>query len=165
MFGVVWVDVALLAILALSVVVGLVRGLVFEVMSLLGWLAAWIAAQWLSPEVAPHLPVGAPGSASNHAAAFAATFVVALLVWSVIARVLRMLIHATPLSLVDRLLGAVFGLLRGALLLLAIATVVSLSPLKKSNAWQASLGAAWLHAALNSLKPLLPDQLSEHLPA
>ncbi len=160
-----WVDIALLSVLGLSVLIGIVRGLVFEVMSLAGWLAAWVAAQWLSPQVASHLPIGEPGSAMNHAAAFATTFVAALLVWSVISRLLRMLIHATPLSLIDRLLGALFGLLRGALVLLAVATVVGLTPLMKSNAWQSSTGAAWLHAALNGLKPLLPEQLSQHLPA
>ena len=40
-----WVDLAMLAVLALSVVVGIVRGFVFELLSLAGWIAAWIAAQ------------------------------------------------------------------------------------------------------------------------
>lgn len=44
-----WVDWALLAVLLASVIVGLVRGLVFEVLSLLGWVAAYIAAQATSP--------------------------------------------------------------------------------------------------------------------
>ena len=70
-----WVDWALLAVLALSVVIGLWRGLVFEVLSLLGWVAAYIAAQMFAPAVAPLLPIGHPGEALNHAAAFAATFV------------------------------------------------------------------------------------------
>jgi membrane protein required for colicin V production len=160
-----WVDMALLVVLAASVIVGIVRGLVFELMSLLGWLVAWMAAQWLAADVAPFIPVGEPQSAMNHAAAFAATFVLALIVWSLVARLLRMLIHATPLSWPDRLLGAVFGLLRGVLVLLAVATVVGLTPLLKSNAWQASVGAHWLHAALHGLKPLLPESISKHLPA
>jgi membrane protein required for colicin V production len=159
-----WVDIALLAILAFSVIVGIVRGFVFELMSLAGWLVAWVAAQWLAAEVAPYVPIGEAGSAMNHAAAFVITFVLALLVWSVVARLIRLLIHATPLSLPDRALGAGFGLLRGVLVLLAVTTVVGLTPLMKSNAWQASAGAGWLHAALHGLKPLLPEQLSKHLP-
>jgi len=66
-----WVDLTLLAVLLASVIVGLVRGLVFEVLSLLGWLAAYIAAQAFSADVAPHLAVGTPGSALNAGAAFA----------------------------------------------------------------------------------------------
>ncbi len=160
-----WVDIALIAILALSVAVGIVRGFVFEVMSLLGWLAAWVAAQWFAPSVAPHLPFGEPGSATQYAAAVVLTFIAALVVWTLLARLIRLVVHATPLSLIDRLLGAVFGLLRGGLVLLVIATVVGLSPWMKSPALQNSVGAAWLHAALSGLKPLLPDQLTQHLPA
>ena len=160
-----WVDVILAGILILSVIVGLVRGFVFEVLSLLGWFVAYFAAQWLAPEVAPHIPVGKPGSAINHAAAFAAVFIAALLVWAVGSRLLRLLIHATPLSLPDRLLGAVFGLLRGVMLLLAAATVISLTPLMKSPLWQSSQGAQWLQVAMITLRPVLPPQLLQHLPA
>jgi membrane protein required for colicin V production len=160
-----WVDIALLIVLAASVVVGLVRGLVFEVMSLLGWLAAWVAAQWLAPSVAPHLPFGEEGAPTRYAAAIALTFVVALIVWTLLARLIRLLVHATPLSLVDRLLGAMFGLLRGALLLLVVTTLVSLSPWAASPAWQASAGAAWLQSALAEIRPLLPESFSRHLPA
>ena len=159
-----WVDWALLAVLVLSVAVGLWRGLVFEVLSLLGWIAAYIAAQVLAPVLAPMLPVGKEGSALNHAAAFALVFVVALVLWALLSRLLRALIHATPLQVVDRVLGGGFGLLRGAVLLLAVATVVVLTPAQRSSAWQRSQGAAWLTALLNGLKPVLPDAIAQRLP-
>jgi membrane protein required for colicin V production len=159
------VDAALLAVLVLSMLVGVVRGLVFEMLSVVGWFAAYFAAQWLSPEVAPYIPVGEPGSSINQGAAFAATFIGALIVWGLAARLLRMLIRATPLSLLDRLLGAGFGFVRGMIILLALATVVGLMPLKKSAAWQQSLGAVWLNSVLRGLKPVLPPDISRHLPA
>jgi membrane protein required for colicin V production len=160
-----WVDGVLLGILVLSAVVGLVRGLVFEVLSLAGWLVAYFVAQWFTPVLALHIPVGQPGSALNHGAAFACAFVGALIVWGLVARLVRMLMRATPLSLIDRLLGACFGLARGAVVLLAIATVVGLTPLSKSVAWQHSSAAAWVQAGLQGLKPLLPTEVSQHLPA
>jgi membrane protein required for colicin V production len=160
-----WVDGVLLAVLGLSVIVGVIRGLVFEIMSALGWFAAYFAAQWLTPVAAPHIPVGTPGSAVNWSAAFAAVFIAALLVWAVTSRLLRMLIQASPLSPVDRVMGAAFGLVRGIVLLLAAATVINLTPLAKTNSWQASIGAHWLHSTLAGLRPLLPPQLSERLPA
>jgi membrane protein required for colicin V production len=160
-----WIDWALLAVLAISLAVGVWRGLVFEVLSLLGWVAAYIAAQVFAPLVAAWLPVGTPGSALNQGAAFAVTFVAALIVWALASRLLRALIHATPLAAIDRVLGAVFGVLRGAVLLLAVATVVALTPAARSSAWQHSQGAAWLGALLAGLKPVLPDAVARHLPA
>ncbi len=157
------VDIAMLAVLLLSMVVGAWRGLVFEVMSLLGWLAAYLAAQWFGPSVAPSVPIGAAGSSINHAAAFAATFIAALLAWSLLSRLLKMLIHATPLGLIDRLLGAAFGVLRGGVLLLAVAAVVTRTPTVNASTWQQSVGAAWLKTMLIGLKPALPAQIADHL--
>jgi membrane protein required for colicin V production len=159
-----WIDWTLLAVLAVSVVVGLVRGFVFEVMALMGWIVAWFGSQYLAREVSPHIPVGAPGSAGNMAVAYVVCFVGILLVWALMARLVRMLIHATPLSVPDRLLGAGFGLLRGGVLLLALATVVALTPAAQSKPWQRSEGARWMDAALAGLKPLLPDEVARYLP-
>ena len=160
-----WVDIGLVAVVVVSIIVGLVRGLVFEMLSAVGWFAAYFAAQWLSSEVAPYLPVGEPGSALNHGAAFACTFIVALIVWGLSAKLIRMLIRATPLSVLDRILGAGFGIVRAMIVLLALATVVGLTPMMKSPAWQQSVGAVWLQSALRGLKPVLPPDISKHLPA
>ena len=160
-----WVDWTLLAVLALSVVVGLWRGLVFELMSLVGWVVAYVAAQLYSAQVAPHLPIGLPGSALNLGAGFALTFVGVLIAWTLLARLVRLLVHATPLTLIDRTLGAAFGLVRGGVLLLALATLVAFTPAARSQPWQDSQGAAWLRVALQGIKPVLPVEVARHLPA
>jgi membrane protein required for colicin V production len=159
-----WVDIAMLGILAISVVVGLVRGFVFEVLSLAGWVVAYFVARWFAADVAVHIPLGKPGSPVNHAVGFVVLFIAALLLWALLSRLLRFLIHATPLSIPDRALGACFGVLRGLVLLMAAATVIAVTPLAKTPAWQASQGAQWLRGALDGLRPLLPSQLSNHLP-
>jgi len=160
-----WVDWVLLAVLVVSVCVGLWRGLVFEVLSLVGWVVAFVAAQAFAPSVAAYVPIGVPGSALNHGIAFLATFVLALVLWALASRLVRLLIHATPLQPLDRVLGGVFGLARGAVLLVAVTTVVMLSPAQRSPAWQRSQGAAWLATVLQGLKPVLPDAISRQLPA
>jgi membrane protein required for colicin V production len=160
-----WVDAALLAVLGLSVLVGIFRGLVFELMSLAGWLVAYVAAVWYAPAAAPHIPVGAPDSAINHAAAVLVVFIVALIAWGLLARLVRMAISATPLTVPDRLLGAAFGLLRGVVLLMAVATVVTLTPAAQSPAWTQSVGAQWLAIAVQGVRPLLPSELVQWLPA
>jgi membrane protein required for colicin V production len=160
-----WIDWAFIVLLLLSVALGLQRGFVFEVMSLAGWIVAWFVAQWFAPELAPHLPLGLQGSAVRHAAALGCCFVGALIVWGLLAKLVRLLVRATPLSLPDRALGGCFGLLRGGVLLLAIATVITLTPAGKSPSWRHSHGAIWLNGALQGLKPVLPEQLTQWLPA
>ena len=160
-----WVDLTLFAMIAVSVLVGLWRGLVFEMLAVLGWLAAYFAAQWFAPDLAPHLPIRASGSALNHAAAFAVVFLLALVIWGVAARVVRMLVRAVPvISTADRLMGAAFGLVRAVVLLLVIATVVGLTPLTKSQAWQQSRVVVWSNGFLQSMKHVLPADFYRHLP-
>lgn len=158
-------DLLLGGALLVSALVGLWRGLVFEVLSLAGWVAAYIAAQAFSPQVAAMLPIGTPGSGLNQAAGLAATFVGALLAWAIGARLVRMLIRATPLSAVDRALGVAFGLLRGVVILLVVATLAALTPVHQGPAWQASQIAQGLDAMLRGIKPLLPADVAQHIRA
>jgi len=159
-----WIDLVLLGGLAVSVLVGLWRGLVFEFMSLVGWVVAYVGAPLIAPLLAAHLPLGTPGTALPQALAFGLAFLAVLLAWALLARLVRLLVHATPLTVVDRLLGAGFGLVRGAVLLLAVGTVVALTPAVRSAAWQDSRVAGLLAVALQGLKPVLPADLARHLP-
>lgn len=157
-----WVDIGLLAFLAISVVVGLIRGVVFELLSLAGWFAAYFAARQWTPWLLPSIPLGEPGSALKHGIAFACVFLAALITWSLAARLVRSLIRATPLSPVDRVFGAGFGMLRGTVALLVLAAVVGVTPLVNSAAWQQSHGAVWLNALLQGLRPWFSNEVSRY---
>ena len=156
-----WVDIGLLLFMALSIVVGLMRGVVFEVLSLAGWLVAYLAAQLLTPLVQPHTSIGQPGSALNHAVAFAAVFFLTLLLWGLGARLVRVLIRATPLSSVDRLLGACFGLVRGLFVLIVLALVLGFTPIAKWPSMQRSQGVAWLNMVVKEIMPWLPIKVNQ----
>ncbi len=157
-----WVDLAMLGVLLLSIVVGLVRGVVFELLSLAGWFAAWFGGNWLEPWIAPHLPAwsgsaaGPADSALNRGVAFACGFIAVLIVWGLATRLVALLVKATPLRPLDRLLGAAFGVVRGLVVLLVVATLVSWTPAATSPAWRESVGAAWMQASLQRLLPLFP---------
>lgn len=158
-----WVDWTLLAVMLLSVLVGLWRGLIFELMSLVGWVVAYVLAQMYAGTVAPYLPIGAPGSPLQLGAALVLTFIGVLMVWVLLARLLQLLLHATPLTVVDRTLGAGFGLLRGGVLLLLLTNVVALTPAVRSSPWQQSHGAVWLARASQQIKPMLPAVMTRYL--
>lgn len=159
-----WIDLALIGVLVLSVLLGLWRGFVLEVMALAGWVVAYFVAQWLAPQLAPHLPIGASGSLLNIGVAFALSFLGTLIVWGLASRVLRLLVNATPLRGVDRVLGAAFGALRGVVLLLLLTVFVTLTPAAQTPQWHASQGARWLGATLVQLKPMLPEPIGRYLP-
>jgi membrane protein required for colicin V production len=154
-----WIDIAMLAVVGLSALVGVLRGLTFEILSLLGWVAAWFAGLWFGPLVAPHLSIASPSL--NHIAAFAIAFVIALVVCGLAPRAVSALVGKTPLKPLDRLLGAAFGVLRGVLVLLAIAIVVAHTPAASSAAWRESRGAVWLDAMLHELMPLVAPEMAE----
>jgi membrane protein required for colicin V production len=159
-----WVDLTMLGVLLLSLGLGLWRGFVLEALALIGWVVAYFAAQWLAPQWAPHLPLGEPGSGVNYAASFAVAFIAVLIGWGLASRVLRLLVNVTPLRGADRVLGAAFGLLRGVLLLMVLATVVALTPAATSEPWARSQGVQWLAVAMQGIKPLLPPDFAQFLP-
>ncbi|MCW7538274.1 CvpA family protein [Aquabacterium sp. A7-Y] len=159
-----WVDLALLALLLVSLIIGVMRGLVFEVLSIAGWVVSYVAAQWLTPQLAPRVPVGVPGSVLNHVATFGIVFVATLILWGLLAWLIKRLVHASVLSAADRVMGAGFGLVRGLLIALVIATLVAWTPLARSAAWRESHGAAMLQRVISGLKPLMPAVLAQQLP-
>jgi membrane protein required for colicin V production len=157
-----WVDIGFALFLLLSIGVGMMRGFVFELLSLAGWFVAYFVALWLTPTFQVYFHVGDAGSALNYAVTFACVFFASLLIWSLVARLVRAMIRATPLSPFDRLLGAGFGLVRGLVVLLIVALVVSISPLSQSTAWRRSEGASLLAAALQELRPLFWNETTQH---
>ena len=118
------------------------RGLVFELMSVMGWIAAFVLAQWWAPELAPRLPLSGATEPVRYAAAFVLVFVAGAFVGGLLAWLTRKLVERIGLRPVDRTLGAAFGLVRGLVLLLAVTVVMDMTPLKSSDAWQASWAPA-----------------------
>lgn len=158
-------DWVLLGVLLASMVVGLWRGLVYEVLSLAGWVAAFVVAQWLAADVVGWLPFvkGAPASV-QYAVAFAVVFVATVFAAGLVSWLIKKLVETVGLRPVDRTLGGVFGLARGVVLLLALTVVLQLTGLSKDAWWSTAQGPVWLETVLTGLKPLLPQTFVEYLP-
>ena len=156
-------DWILAGVLVFSLLLGAWRGLVYEVLSVLGWAASFYAAQWFAPQVALLLPWQSASEPVRYAAAFALVFIAAVFVAGLLAALLKSLVDAIGLRPVDRTLGAAFGVLRGMILLLAATVVIDMTALQSSDWWQESIGAQTLTQALAGLKPMLPGQFAKYL--
>ncbi len=111
-------DFAVIAILLVSLLLGLWRGLIYEVLSLAGWPIAFVLSRLFAGSVAPMMPGGQ--ETIRMALAYAAVFVAALIVWGVLAWLLSRLVKAVGLGWLDRSLGGLFGALRGVLVILVM---------------------------------------------
>lgn len=152
-------------VLLASMCIGAWRGLVYEVLSVLGWVTAFFVAQWFAADMAAMLPMGESSDTLRYAAGFVLVFVATVFACGVLAWVAKKLIEAIGLRPVDRMLGAAFGLLRGLVLLLVAAVVAGLTPIGEAVWWQESRAAPLLADALRGLGPLLPEEFARHLPA
>jgi len=157
------VDWILLGVLVFSMLLGAWRGLVYEVLSVLGWVVSFFVAQWFAPELAARLPVQSAADPVRYAAAFVLIFIASVFAAGLLAFLLKKLVAAVGLAPVDRVLGAAFGVLRGVVLLLAATVVIDMTALKSSDWWRESKGAPVLAATLKAIKPVLPEQFAKYL--
>ena len=158
-------DWILLAVLLASMLLGLWRGLVYEVLSLAGWLAAFMAAQWFAEDAIGFLPFvqGAPESV-QYAVAFVVVFVATLFASGMLSWLIKKLVETVGLRPVDRSLGAMFGVARGVVVLLAVTVLLQLLGMASEPWWKEAQGPVWLDTAIKGLKPMLPEKFGAFLP-
>ena len=158
------VDWILLAVLGLSLLLGVWRGIVQEVLSLAGWVVAFYVSQLYAPLAAAWLPMEGSSHMLRYAAGFVVVFIAVLVATVLVSWVVKKLVSAVGLGPLDRLLGSVFGLLRGVVILLAATVIVGMTPMRETEAWRQAQGAQWLQQMLHVLKPVLPADFGKYLP-
>lgn len=128
-------DIAILVVVGLSAVVGAIRGMLTEVLSLLVWVAAlWLTVSFGDALAAEFTGIETPllRSLAGHGATFALVVVVGnLCVW-----MLRTMLHGAGLSGTDRALGFGFGAARGYAVVLAVVLLVSFTPWSRAALWR-----------------------------
>jgi len=158
-----WLDYAVLGVLGVSVAWGIWRGLVREIVSLLGWLVAFLAASLFAGPLSVHLADSIPSPELRTIAAFVGIFVASLVVTTLLGIVLSHLAKAAGLGGLDRALGALFGVARGVLLLAAFALVAGLTSAPRQPWWRDSVSGGALVAAARAMQPWLPPTLAGRL--
>ena len=151
-------DYAVLAVISLSVLLGLWRGVVSEVLSIAAWVLAIILGRMFAPRLSPEFSRWIIEPSLQYLAAFAAIAVAVLLLAMVIRLLVSGLLRAIGLGLVDRFLGALFGLARGMLVVLVLVAVGGLTSFPKQAWWRDAVLAPPLETAVVAIKPWLPRE-------
>jgi membrane protein required for colicin V production len=156
-------DYTVLTIIAASVLLGLWRGVVSEILALAAWIAAFFAARAAAADVANMLAgqIAEPGL--RLAAAYGLVFVGVLLVFAIARMLISLMLKAVGLGVLDRLLGAGFGVLRGTLVVFAAVLVAGMTPLPKAVWWRDAMLAPPLETVVIAAKPWLPADAAKRI--
>ena len=158
-----WLDYAILGVLAVSMVWGIWRGFVREVISLAGWVLAFLAANAVAGPLGDALPTSISSPEVRVLVAFLIVFIFTLSIATVAGMLLSRLLKAAGLGGLDRTLGGLFGLARGVVILLALAIAAGLTTVPRHPLWKESVGAGMLTRTVLQLKPWLPPRLADRL--
>ena len=126
-------DLVILAALALSLIFGFTRGLVREAFALAGWVLAIVIARSFNEPLAAWLAQWVSTPSVRLVCSYGSLFFGTLLTCSLLGSALRQLVHSGGLSLTDRALGGMFGIVRGALLVLI--ALMLMAPFVKHDGW------------------------------
>ena len=154
----VWVDVLIVAILGISSMLGVWRGMVRELLSLLFLVLALVIAQSYGTELSEMLVSVIANGAVRYFVSVCCLFVVVLLCGALVIFVSQKFLVLTGLMIIDRGLGVLFGLARGALIVL-ILTFVARPFVSGSDMWTASIFLPYV----DSLSQLIFTQYAEAL--
>lgn len=158
-----WLDWAIVVVVALSLVVGLFRGLVREVIGLAGWIAAGVLATWYAEPLAVQLPAGIAEPVLRWGLAFLVIFLGVLVIAAIVSLVVHRLMSAVGLGFANRLLGGAFGAARGVVILAVAALLVGLTPFREDPVWRESRLVAPLQALAEVAMPWIPESVRERL--
>lgn len=158
-----WLDGIILGILVLSVLIGLMRGLVAEVLSLVAWIAAFWVAAVFGPDVAGLFENSISLPMARIALGYAICFFGVLLLGMLVRFAARRLIWSTGLSGIDRLLGVLFGFVRGVLVVTILVFLVGLTAVTREPWWQQSVLLPQFQGAAAWLGQNIPAGVGDHL--
>ncbi|MDR2875170.1 MAG: CvpA family protein [Methylobacillus sp.] len=156
-------DYGVIAILAVSVLLSMMRGFVRETLSLAAWVIAFFVAKWYAPALATLFPQSLTDEPLRILAAFLALFLATLLAVSLLAMAISEVFKIARLGGLDKLLGAAFGLARGALFVVMIVLLGGLTAVPQEPFWRDAVLSKPLETAVTDALPWLPEEFAKHV--
>ena len=157
-----WFDYAVFAIVGLSMLLAVFRGVVREIVALAGWAAALILSGLFAQQLAQWLPA-AISPMMRAVIAYVVIFLGVLLLSGLAGLLLAKLFRAAGLGFTDRAVGALFGLVRGALIVFVAVMLVGLTSLPREPFWREAVLSGPLETAVLAAKPALPKDLAQRI--
>lgn len=159
----IWIDYAIIGLISISMIIGLFRGLIKEALALVIWgLAFWVGLTFSTPFSSLLENILAVPSA-RIAVAFVVLFVLTLIIGAVINYLLSALVSKTGLTGTDRLAGLIFGIARGAIIIVILVILAGLTPLPESSWWKESQLIPHFQSLAVWLNQHIPDGISGYL--
>lgn len=146
-----------------SLLLGLWRGVVGEIIALAAWVLAFFAAKYGAAAVAQIFLTGIGDPGLRLLVSWVVVFVAVLLLMSLLRLAVRGALKALGLSLTDRLLGVVFGVARGLLIVLVLVALAGMTAIPKERWWSEAKFSAPLETAVLASKPWLPPELAKRI--
>lgn len=156
-------DYLVLFVLLCSIVISTLRGLVKEILSLLGWIVSLLVANAYCEALARLLPDMIPGSATRLIVAFIGLFIGVRLLMLLLGMAVDAVVKASGLTLADRGLGGLFGLARGVVIVLAAVLVCGTTAIPQQAFWKNALLSPLAETTARTVKPFLPGQFARHV--
>jgi membrane protein required for colicin V production len=157
-----WVDYLILGIVLVSAIIGLFRGFFREVISLAAWVAAFLVAIYLSDPASRLLESSIATPSLRKAVAGTGLFVLVLLLGGIVSYLVGKLVSGSGLAGTDRAVGSVFGVVRGAVLVIILMLLAALTPMPQDPWWRESKLIPHLEPYAVWVKNLLPAEISGH---
>jgi membrane protein required for colicin V production len=158
-----WIDVVILALIALSAILSLFRGFVREAVALMTWLVALWVAMAFYEDLATILSQWIPVPSAQKITAFAVLFICVLLVGAIINFLAGRLVDKTGLTGTDKMLGIVFGVARGGVIVAILVLLAGLTPLPQDPWWQDSQFLGYFQELALWLRNYLPSEIADNI--
>lgn len=156
-------DYVVIGIVVASLLLGLWRGVIGELIALAAWVLAFFAAMEFGAQIGVAVFAGIADPAMRALAGFAAVFIGVLVLMALVRLAARGLIKALGLSVSDRILGLVFGIGRGLLICLTLVAVGGLTAAPRQAWWKDAMFSAPLETGVLALKAWLPQDLAKRI--
>ena len=158
-----WIDLVIIALIAVSGVISLFRGFLRETFSLATWIVGvWVGIRFAA-DVAVILPDAVPDETVRLAIGFAVLFIAVLIVGGLLGVLAGKLVKGTGLTGTDRALGVIFGALRGVVLVAMLVFLASLTLMPEEGWWERSMLIPHFERVVDWMLGLLPEDWREHL--
>lgn len=154
-------DFGVIGIVLASLVLGLFRGLVYEVLSFLGWPVAYFLSKLFAGTIAPMMPI--TQESMRIAVAYVVVFIAGLIAWSLVVFLLTKIIKAIGLGGIDTFLGGLFGVLRGAMIVVALACLAGLTDIPKQPFWRQASMSKTVESFAVWAKTYLPESVAQRV--